>query len=109
MRLKDRWKNLKPWGKGGFIGLFIYSLISIITLLWYLVEIIRNNSSDQIGLIWLIPGIPLIIFTIPTNLHENLFTEFLMSSYSIYFISLAIIYFLIGALVGLFIGKVKSK
>jgi len=78
------WKNWSAWLKGGIIGLII----------WIIFFILAGIVDFQIK--GIIP--PLII----GNLHSNLTIPFV-------FAENVIIYVIISAIIGLIVGKVKSK
>ena len=85
------WKNLPYWLRGGIVALIIAIILLVPSLIIESIPLYIFNL-DFIGLI---------IFQ-GSILNEDIFGVFQL-------ITLAISYFIIGALIGLIIGKIKSK
>ncbi len=98
------WKNLSAWLKGGIIGGLI------ITIMLTLLPLISDTVGKYLRFIYL-PGTYISILTnnftldwgqgVPLKI--KLFEILLFSAVNILF------YFIIGALIGWIIGKIKSK
>lgn len=87
------WKNLPYWLRGGIIAIIIFIILVVITS----ISDRQGTSHPGALIIPLLPGLAL------TN-HTLYRSDLLING----FISL-IIYFIIGALIGFIIGKIKNK
>lgn len=108
MSLKQWWKSLKGWQKGGLIGVVIHPSIATFSL----IEIIINMNRSYMGTIdyWII-----MILHLNLRLYNNICA--LTSRYLqiqngihlmiIFILMFSVAYFSIGALVGLVIEKIK--
>jgi len=90
--LKTKWQRLKYWQKGGVIG-FIVGLGIVYSII---------NCSGETTLCW-----SLLLLTATSVMISNLFSHEILNP--IFIFSVLIQYFLIGALIGLIIGKVKGR
>jgi len=104
-KLKQRWQGLKYWQKGGLIGAGIILLVNTIA---FSLAIYASGNASNVGeailffeLITI--GIPIFIF-VPFELHT--LSEEVKK---LFFIWSIFAFYLIGALIGLIIGKVKGK
>ena len=93
-----KWKKLPSWVKGGIIGGIIGIIPLIYVVIWLV--ILKNSTLSDIVLF-------------PVNLVDNLLSTFLysggdMGGIIVLFIA-PIFYFLIGALIGFIVGKLKKK
>jgi len=89
---------MKSWIKGGFIGIGVFVVFSIIILI---------SGMPLLFFVLFIPGaIASYLFRDPTS-----DTFYLDGYYGFYLYSLitVIIFFLVGALIGLVVKKIKSK
>ncbi len=94
---------MKAWLKGGLIGV---SIVFILFILMFLIEMSMGIKSDMgtpsIWIFFVIPALPLILLTsflkIPTVI-----SNILMIIIPIFE------FFIIGAIVGLIISKIKSR
>ncbi len=100
---------MKTWLKGGIIAIIL--MIILITVLFPIKSSCKNTFETRCApffAYWELPLLPsILVLEIAENFGLFLHNDFLI--YSIAFLVSAIIYFLIGALVGLIYGKIKSK
>jgi hypothetical protein len=102
MKLKTWWQGLKYWQKGGIIGALVP--IILLALSFFCVSIISGDES----IFCTIPLVPISFFFVFDILvrFDFLPNKIVMIFYYLFSI---VIYFLIGALIGLIIGKLKKK
>ncbi len=81
------WKNWPAWVKGGVIGIIFLIVIFVL----------KRNFANIILSIFTLP-VYVIVLSLPDSLYNVAF-----------FILTPIFYFLLGALIGLVISKIKSK
>ncbi len=86
------WKDWSIWLKGGIIGLIIFLLLMIVSTF---------NSNSAMGFFFIFP----IILFCRGNL--DCLSEPMLPILG--YVLLAFLYFIIGAIIGLIIGKIKSK
>ncbi len=89
------WKDLDSWLKGGIIGIIVYILA---TLVFWIIGLIIGA-----GAFFAIPSLPsLFVFNFEASAGQssNLFWVIIIS---------ILVYFLIGALIGWIVGKIKSR
>jgi len=79
-KIKNWWQGLKYWLKGGIIGLFVLIILDFLSLPFY-----NEDALKYIGWQAYIIGFPLVL------------------------LYLCVPFFIIGALIGLIIGKIKKK
>jgi hypothetical protein len=106
MTIKDWWQSKPIWLKGGVYTLSTYILVSLILFPF------RTECTGMICIpLWIIPTI--LIILIPVSffgliIHSN--NDAFMDGPGWTAFTLAVIlYFLIGAIIGLIISKIKSK
>jgi len=98
---------MKAWLKGGLIGVGISVILIIIFILCGLICV-----GDEACIGCLVFGIPLpgvlILLSEPFNFISNIILR-KTSEWLVFSIFSIVIYFLIGALIGWIVGKIKSK
>lgn len=105
--LKQFWKKLKYWQKGGMIGALLFLIYGILVFFYTRSDV----SSFVLG-----GDFAFGILMLPATLLSGIFlhlgiisdTPSIMAYLAVYFSAL-IEGFLVGALIGLIIGKVKKK
>ena len=101
------WKDLPRWLKYGLLFAGIYALISILT--FSSDKLINSDIGMPLIAMFFFLSIPAIwLFLGDTFLVDAIYY---MTSEKLIFIIIAsiVIYFIIGALIGLLVGKIKSK
>jgi hypothetical protein len=95
------WKNLSYWLRGGVIGLVVGLVVNIIT------SILENIYS--LNIVQTIPSKPYIVDLLIGFINIPNSIIFAIMFYIFYIIELAFYWFIIGALAGWLVGKIKSK
>ena len=97
------WKDWPFWLKGGLVGIFIYFLFIVFMISVY------KQFFDLCGVYGCMSSWIILFSTFPINfLYNELRIPGINFTYSTY-LAVIIQYFLIGALIGWVIGKIKSK
>jgi hypothetical protein len=92
-----KWKNFKPWLKGGLIGLGIYIFGLILFGIDQGFSLSTYNLLDKTYI--------LILF----KFMRMIYSKDMLDADLLSFVIMPFIYFGIGALIGLIISKIKSK
>ncbi|MDP3026380.1 MAG: hypothetical protein Q8N63_01635 [Nanoarchaeota archaeon] len=104
------WKNLSYWLKGGIITLV---LVYCIDFIGYLIKKSIIYSHPYIfGVFFHILNSPIWIFVsaISVKLYWLMYNANMAPTPTIFgFIIISIFYFVVGALIGLIVGKIKSR
>ncbi len=109
-KIMEFWKKLKYWQKGGIIGSLVY--LTYLILVWGILQSCEGGLGCA-GLIVLV--VPLAIISYPFNSFIerfiNILPDFLgiLTSWILMLFLTIIQGFLIGALIGLIVGKLKKK
>ena len=115
------WKNWPRWLKGGIIFTAIFYIFAILLIIFSIVTLRNSPPStpfDFLGIVFLIMILfllPLIIFAMLFGIApENIFSGMTPSFGQIIILILGLLLntlfiFLVGALIGWFFGKIKSK
>jgi len=91
------WKNWSYWLRGGIISVIIYLILLLITFLC------AENASGE--------GFVCLLFFVPTLLLMPLYQAIFGYPEPVYlaYVFFVIFWFVIGAVVGLIIGKIKRR
>ena len=97
-RCKMGWKNWPYWLKGGVIGGGIY-------IIWYIIQIGYTTLTANIRNPWI--NLPIYYTSFPVTSLNNYFMS--LGFYYLMPFLLLIYYFLLGAIIGFIIDRIKGR